>query len=126
MFKYGKKESTMAVVALVLSLVPILIVGAFLPQMGDQVAMKFDAAGEVARWGSKYELLMAPVFALALGVGNLIAGLRRAQEIEKNDKLMARITFGRSARNALVTSALLLIASIYLLQAALTGHGIGF
>ena len=125
MFGYGKKESTMVIVTIVLAIVPILITLAFFPQLSDQVAMRFDGAGEVTRWGSKYEVLLAPVLALALGFGTIIMGLRQAQKFDGNDPLMARLTFKRYMRNGIVTGVIMLAASIYLLYAAMTGHGFG-
>lgn len=125
MFGYGKKESTMVIATIVLAIVPILITLAFFPQLGDQVAMRFSGAGEVTRWGSKYEVLLAPVLALALGFGTIIMGLRQAQKFGDSDPLMARLTFKRYMRNGIVTGVIMLAASIYLLYAAMTGHGFG-
>ena len=126
MFGFGKKESAMAVAALVLAVVPMLIAMVYIPQMADQVAMKFAENGEVARWGSKYELLMAPALAVALGIGNVVIGLHQAQKIARGDKVMAKVTFGRYVRNALVLCVVLLIATVYLFHAAITGVGVGF
>ena len=125
MFGYGKKESTMVIATIVLAILPILITLAFFPQLSDQVAMRFNGAGEVTRWGSKYEVLMAPVLALALGFGTIIMGLRQAQKFKGSDPLMERLTFKRYMRNGIVTGVIMLAASIYLLYAAMTGHGFG-
>ena len=126
MFGYGKKEGTMAMVTIVLAIIPILVTLMVMPQLADQVATKFDGAGEVARWGSKYELLLAPGLALALGIGTVIMGLRQAQKFDKNDLLMARLTFKRYMRNGIVTGVVMLAASMYLLYSAATGSGFGF
>lgn len=125
MFGYGKKEGMMAMATVVLALIPILVTLMFLPQMADQVAMKFDGTGEVARWGSKYELLIAPALALALGVGTIIMGLRQARQFDKSDPLMARLTFKRYMRNGVVTGVILMLATFYLLFSAMSGHGFG-
>ena len=126
MFGFGKKEGAMVVAAVAIAVVPMLIAMAYIPQLADQVAMKFAANGEVARWGSKYELLMAPALAVALGIGNVVIGLHRAQRIAKSDPVMARVAFGRYVRNALVLGVVLLVATIYLFHAAITGAGTGF
>ena len=126
MFGFGKKEGAMAVAAIIVAVVPMLIAMAYIPQMADQVAMKFAENGEVARWGSKYELLMAPALAVALGIGNVVIGLHQAQKIAKSDQTMAKVAFGRYTRNALVLGVVLLVATVYLFHAAITGVGVGF
>ena len=126
MFGFGKKEGAMAIAAIVVAVVPMLIAMVYIPQMADQVAMKFAENGEVARWGSKYELLMAPALAVALGIGNVVIGLHQAQKIAKSDQVMAKVTFARYSRNALVLGVVLLVATVYLFHAAITGVGIGF
>ena len=68
-FRYGKKGGVMAIFLLVLAVIPILLAIIYVPQMADQVPTKVNAAGEVLRWGSRYEMLVAPALCFLLSVG---------------------------------------------------------
>ena len=47
MFSFGKKNGTRAMVAIMLSFIPLIAVLMVFPQLGDQVPMKVSSAGEV-------------------------------------------------------------------------------
>ena len=57
MFKYGKKAGYMGIALLVLAVLPLVVAACVLPNIGPEVATKFNAAGEATRWGKSYELL---------------------------------------------------------------------
>ena len=62
MFKYGKKAGYMGIALLVLAVIPLVVAACVIPNIGPEVATKFNAAGEVTRWGKSYELLALPAF----------------------------------------------------------------
>ena len=64
MFKYGKKSGYMGIALLVLAVIPLVVAAFVIPNIGPEVATKFNAAGEVTRWGKSYELLALPVLNL--------------------------------------------------------------
>ena len=68
MFKYGKKAGYMGIALLVLAVIPLVVAACVIPNIGPEVATKFNAAGEVTRWGKSYELLALPVLNLLLSV----------------------------------------------------------
>ena len=68
MFKYGKKAGYMGIALLVLAVLPLVVAAFVIPNIGPEVATKFNAAGEVTRWGKSYELLALPVLNLLLSV----------------------------------------------------------
>ena len=61
MFKFGKKAGYMGIALLVLAVLPLVVTAFVIPNIGPEVATKFNAAGEVTRWGKSYELLALPV-----------------------------------------------------------------
>ena len=66
MFKYGKKAGYMGIALLVLAVIPLVVAACVIPNIGPEVATKFNAAGEATRWGKSYELLALPVLNLLL------------------------------------------------------------
>ena len=66
--EYGQKAKIMTIVLVVLGLVPLIVAAVVLPQFADQVPMRYDAAGAVTRWGSRWELLITPIFALVFSL----------------------------------------------------------
>lgn len=125
MFRYGTKNGVLAIVLLLLAVVPMLAAVAYLPQLPAEVPMKFDAAGAVVRLGSKYEVLIGPSLALAMGLGAYFSAGRQAIRYGKDDP-MAGITYGRFLRNGVVAGIVLDVASFYILYTVVMGHGIGF
>ena len=71
MFKYGKKAGYMGIALLVLAVIPLVVAACVIPNIGPEVATKFNAAGEATRWGKSYELLALPVLNLLLSVARL-------------------------------------------------------
>ncbi|MGM9521220.1 MAG: SdpI family protein [Oscillospiraceae bacterium] len=51
-----------------LSLLPALITACFMPFMANSVPMHYNAAGEIDRWGSKYENFIFPALILLLSL----------------------------------------------------------
>ena len=47
MFKYGKKAGYMGIALLVLAVIPLVVAACVIPNIGPEVATKFNAAGEV-------------------------------------------------------------------------------
>ena len=78
MFKYGKKAGYMGIALLVLAVIPLVVAACVIPNIGPEVATKFNAAGEVTRWGKSYELLALPVLNLLLSVATYFTAGRQA------------------------------------------------
>ena len=72
MFKYGKKAGYMGIALLVLAVIPLVVAACVIPNIGPEVATKFNAAGEATRWGKSYELLALPVLNLLLSVATYL------------------------------------------------------
>lgn len=125
MFKYGKKAGYMGVALLVLAVIPLVIAAFVLPNLGSEVATKFNAAGEVTRWGSSYELLALPILNLLLGIATYFTAGRQARNTDDSEA-MARIVCQRYLRNGVVTAAFLNVINVYFMYTAITGTGFGF
>lgn len=50
-----------------LMFLPLAVTAAALTVLPDQVPMHYDLAGEIDRWGSKYENLILPAMVLVIG-----------------------------------------------------------
>ena len=125
MFSYGKSAGMKAMLALLIGFVPVLMVLMAFPELGDQVPMKVNAAGEVLRYGTKGEMLFLPVMGFMLNAATIAMGLKQARKYG-DDLTMATITFTRAGRNAVVQGVVFVAATGILLYGALSGHGIGF
>ncbi len=80
MFSYGKSAGMKALRALMIAFVPVLMVLLAFPELGDQVPMKVNAAGEVLRYGRKGELLFLPVMGFMLSAATVAMGLKQARK----------------------------------------------
>ena len=121
MFKYGKKAGYMGIALLVLAVLPLVVAACALPNIGPEVATKFNAAGEATRWGKSYEL---PVLNLLLGVATYFTAGRQAKNNE-DSAVMARLTCERYLRNGCVTGVFLNVINVYFMYSAITGTGFG-
>ena len=111
MFKYGKKAGYMGIALLVLAVIPLVVAACVIPNIGPEVATKFNAAGEVTRWGKSYELLALPVLNLLLSVATYFT---------------AGIVCERYLRNGCITGVFLNVINVYFMYSAITGTGFGF
>lgn len=124
MFKYGRTAGILSIVLVVLAIVPLLAAISYVPGMPDQVAMKVSAAGEVERWGSKWEMLVVPALCLVFSLATYAnAGKQAGQH---DSEAMSRAVALRYLRNGIITAVVLNIANAYVLYMAVTGKGIGF
>lgn len=112
--EYGQKAKIMTIALVVLGLVPLIVAAVVLPQFADQVPMRYDAAGAVTRWGSRWELLITPIFALVFSLASIAYGRKQARAHTESDA-MARMIFMRNVRSGLVLAVLLNIANVYLM-----------
>ena len=60
-----------------LAVIPLVVAACVIPNIGPEVATKFNAAGEVTRWGKSYELLALPVLNLLLSVATYFTAGRQ-------------------------------------------------
>ena len=125
MFKYGRKAGRMGVALLVLAVLPLVIAAFVIPNVGPEVATKFDAAGEVTRWSPSYELLALPVVTFLLGLA-IYASAGRQAKINGDSAAMARIVCERYLRNGLVSSVFLNVVNAYCVFTAVAGTGLPF
>ena len=116
MFKFGKKAGYMGIALLVLAVLPLVVTALVIPNIGPEVATKFNAAGEVTRWGKSYELL--------LGVATYFTAGRQAKNSE-DSAAMARIVCERYLRNGCITGVFLNVINVYFIYSAITGTGFG-
>lgn len=124
MFKYGKKAGRMGVALLVLAVIPLVVAACVIPNIGSEVATKFNAAGEATRWGQSYELLALPVLNLLLGIATYFTAGRQAGRVD-DSAAMARIVCERYLRNGCITAVFLNVVNIYFMFTAVTGTGLG-
>ena len=112
--EYGKNAKVMSIVLVILGVLPLIVAAVVLPQFADQVPMRYDAAGTVTRWGSRWELLITPIFALVFSLASLAYGRKQARAHTESEA-MARMIFTRNVRSGLVLAVLLNIANVYLM-----------
>ena len=105
MFKYGKKAGYMGIALLVLAVLPLVVAACVLPNIGPEVATKFNAAGE-------------------LGVATYFTAGRQAKNND-DSAVMARLTCERYLRNGCVTGVFLNVINVYFMYSAITGTGFG-
>ena len=116
MFKYGKKAGYMGIALLVLAVIPLVVAAFVIPNIGPEVATKFNAAGE---------LLALPVLNLLLGVATYFTAGRQAKNND-DSAAMARIVCERYLRNGCITGVFLNVINVYFMYSAITGTGFGF
>lgn len=124
MFSFGKQNGMRAMLALVLAFIPLVVVLMLFPQLGDEVPMKVSSAGEVLRWGSKWELVLIPAFGFLLSGATLATGIKNAKSY-RDDENLAVITFQRATRNAIVQGIVFIVATGIILYGVQSGSGIG-
>ena len=112
--EYGKNAKVMSIVLVILGVLPLIVAAVVLPQFADQVPMRYDAAGTVTRWGSRWELLITPIFALVFSLASIAYGRKQARAHTESEA-MARMIFTRNVRSGLVLAVLLNIANVYLM-----------
>ena len=112
--EYGKNAKVMSIVLVILGVLPLIVAAVVLPQFADQVPMRYDAAGTVTRWGSCWELLITPIFALVFSLASIAYGRKQARAHTESEA-MARMIFTRNVRSGLVLAVLLNIANVYLM-----------
>lgn len=112
--EYGKNAKVMSIVLVILGVLPLIVAAVVLPQFADQVPMRYDAAGTVTRWGSRWELLITPIFALVFSLASIAYGWKQARAHTESEA-MARMIFTRNVRSGLVLAVLLNIANVYLM-----------
>ena len=112
--EYRKNAKVMSIVLVILGVLPLIVAAVVLPQFADQVPMRYDAAGTVTRWGSRWELLITPIFALVFSLASIAYGRKQARAHTESEA-MARMIFTRNVRSGLVLAVLLNIANVYLM-----------
>ena len=118
----AKKAGYMGIALLVLAVLPLVVAACVIPNIGPEVATKFNAAGEVTRWGKSYELLALPVLNLLLSVATYFTAGRQAKNNE-DSAAMARIVCERYLRNGCITGVFLNVINVYFMYSAITGTG---
>ena len=74
-----------------LTLLSFVTAGFFLTLAPDTIPVHYNAAGEIDRWGSKYEFLLFPILTLVMG---LFMGLVARHEGKKGENTNALVAAG--------------------------------
>lgn len=74
-----------------LTLLSFVMTGFFLTLAPDTIPVHYNAAGEIDRWGSKYEFLLFPILTLVMG---LFMGLVARHEGKKGENTNALVAAG--------------------------------
>ena len=75
-----------------LMLLSVAAVGIFLTLAPDTIPVHYNAAGEIDRWGSKYEFLLLPFFTVVMGVFmSLVARREGKQGRGENEAVVAGV-----------------------------------
>lgn len=73
-----------------LMLLSVAAAGIFLTLAPDTIPVHYNAAGEIDRWGSKYEFLLLPFFSVVMGVFmSLVARREGKQGRQDNETVVA-------------------------------------
>ena len=67
---------------------PLLITFAVLPFLPEKIPAHYNFAGEIDRWGSKFETLIFPLVTIAMGFFMLFMAKIGAKDSEKNEKIV--------------------------------------
>ncbi len=121
MFKYSKKAGYMGVATIILAILPVVLAIIIIPGLPETLPMRYNEAGEVIRWGSRYELLVAPTLAVAFGFGIYIQTARKCADHARESAAMARSTAERYMLSGVLTTGVINICNAYLLYTSLTG-----
>lgn len=125
MSQFGKKAQVLGIVLIVLAIIPVATAIVCLPQMPEVIPMKFDAAGEVVRSSTRFEMLIVPILATLLCLATYMSAGKQARAHAEESEAMARMTAERYLRNGVVTGVVLNLANAYMMYVALTGAGLG-
>lgn len=120
MFRYGKTNGYLAILLIALGVLPVVLAAILVPQMADSIPTQFDAAGNVTRWGSRFDLLYVPALCFLLSAGTCLTAFRQAR-LSDDSHAIAAMTFRRYVRNGLVTSVIINVLNAYMMISAMTG-----
>lgn len=81
----------------VLMFLPLFVTAIALPFFPDKIPAHYNAAGDITRWGSKYEHLIIPIFTIVIGLVLLVI-TKYSRKIESgkysNEKVLLYATMG--------------------------------
>lgn len=123
--EYGDRAGWFSIALVVLACVSLVATLIVFPSLGDQVAMRFDSAGNVTRWGSRFEVFLLPVLNLVFSLAAYWGAGKQAGAI-RDSRVSAQLTVVRYLRNGIVTSIILNLVDVYILFTAITGTGFAF
>ena len=79
---------TKKIIYFALMFLPLLITVAALPFLPEKIPAHYNFAGEIDRWGSKFETLIFPAVTIAMGFFMLWMAKIGAKDSEKNGKIV--------------------------------------
>lgn len=123
--EYGDRAGWLSLALLVLACVSLVATLIVFPTLPDQIAMRFDSAGNVLRWGSRFEVFLLPVLNLVFSVAGYWSAGKQAGA-QGGSHAVAQLTVQRYLRNGIVTSVILNLVDVYILFTAITGTGFAF
>ncbi|MDR2866428.1 MAG: DUF1648 domain-containing protein [Methanomassiliicoccaceae archaeon] len=98
---------------IILSFLPMMITLAVLPFLPDTIPAHYSISGEVDRWGSRYESLILPAIAAALGMFLVLVTKASYSMDSYAGRLMLRITAGTLIFMTVLTVILLYMSLTY-------------
>ena len=91
----SKKERVLSWVLLALCVAPILVAVVGIQFLPDQIPVHYNAAGEIDRWGSKYEeLIIGVVFSLGGWILWLVSRFSGCFADTETERVQARANAG--------------------------------
>lgn len=123
--EYGDRAGWFSLALLVMACISLVATLIIFPGLPDQIAMRFDSAGNVLRWGSRFEVFLLPVLNLVFSVATYWSAGKQAGA-QRSSHTVAQLTVVRYLRNGIVTAIILNLVDVYILFSAVTGTGFAF
>ncbi|MDR0778646.1 MAG: DUF1648 domain-containing protein [Methanomassiliicoccaceae archaeon] len=98
------------VLLFILAIMPLLITLVALQFLPDQIPAHYNSAGEVDRWGSKYESLFLPIMAVAMGLFLIWMTKFSAAKDDYVGRLVMYVSSGTALALLILTAVLLYIS----------------
>ena len=115
----SKKERVLSWVLLALCVAPILVAVVGIQFLPDQIPVHYNAAGEIDRWGSKYEeLIIGVVFSLGGWILWLVSRFSGCFADTETERVQARANAGIVRITGIVVQLFLLALEIVMLVGA--------
>lgn len=116
--------ATLGIALLVTCGDPLVVAACVIPNIGPEVATKFNAAGEATALGQELRAAGVAGAQSLLSVATYFTAGRQAKNND-DSAAMARIVCERYLRNGCITGVFLNVINVYFMYSAITGMGFG-